>query len=541
MKMLLSGLMLVSELSFAVSSAGAATYYVSSTADDATADGSLEHPYTMTNALAHAKSGSNWETGDHILVLPGTYDCSAMAETKLMPQWNHSIFCADKAYLTIAGSGSARDAATFVGGGTEQNLRAFRLTAKTSFSNLTFRAFGLKTSVEKGSSKTSNLWIGGGLNTGEGTGDTGVAGLTSGGAALCADIEWAKACAGSRAFACDFIDCEAGCGAGAYLMTVTDCRFTNCRFSTHVRNCGCGAVYGSTCTDCTFSGCYGTEPQSGANDGRGGAGVGGVYSNCLFTACSARNGAALACSSEWGPGGFSCYRCAFSNLTGNASSGNGLNIGGFFTECLFISNRMDGAYGVGRSTTCTRCLVTGNTGNTLLGGTSYNCLVFSNAINAANTSQGGLLAGGTHVNTTLVSNQTTSHALHNGSVCYNTFCADTTGFWSLSYGSQTTLYSCLADRAWNDNTVQTTAYVNANAAKWVIWGPDPIWGIWAPISLRRAAYPDAINHGTNLMASAATIWTAEDVDYAGKGRLNGPVDIGCYERWPKIGLQILVR
>ena len=37
-------------------------------------------------------------------------------------------------------------------------------------------------------------------------------------------------------------------------------------------------------------------------------------------------------------------------------------------------------------------------------------------------------------------------------------------------------------------------------------------------------------------------WTADDVDLSGAPRLNGIVDLGCYEYWPKLsGLMLLLR
>lgn len=50
---------------------------------------------------------------------------------------------------------------------------------------------------------------------------------------------------------------------------------------------------------------------------------------------------------------------------------------------------------------------------------------------------------------------------------------------------------------------------------------------------RRSPLVDAGDNGT---------WTSSDIDIAGAGRLNGPVDIGCYENWVEApGIQVLFR
>ena len=55
-----------------------------------------------------------------------------------------------------------------------------------------------------------------------------------------------------------------------------------------------------------------------------------------------------------------------------------------------------------------------------------------------------------------------------------------------------------------------------------------------PYALHRSS--PCLNRGDN------SVWTADDIDLAGNKRVNGIVDIGCYENWYVApGLKVVIR
>ena len=528
----------IAATALAVSAAQATTYYA---APAGAADADCLTPQTPgTLDLAVSKATAN---GDIIQLAAGNYDRSASPVTLGV------------AGITLKGASDDPTQTVLIGPGTAKSMTGVVVTKKATVCDLTISNFYQSTK-------------GGAAAAGANGATTLASSLTARNCRIvCNTTANGRYVRGATVYGGTWNNCvfsgnksNSSNGGAADSGTFIDCIFTNntaayyagalyngtaigCLFidnKTTASGCGFGAVYGGTSRGCTFirntsyfggaGGANSTDKSyfydcfftnnTATSTGHGGALYGAnnsnvTASNCVFIGNSATKAEGLGGAARYG----SYTDCVFiRNKTGNNGSGGGL-YSGIAKNCLFVGN--SARHGSGTySSTASNCIYSNNvaltsydgTGVALASGKALNCLIVDNKTTRANT---GIIKGAVCVNCTIVGNtvKTSSYAAATDGTYTNClFMSNTTDI-----GGGTHVHSLYKTKAGSPTLVdciQTTgAKFNAG---------------------RIAAQPYYAIRG-NSPAKDAGIdagWTEDSLDLAGKRRLVGPVDIGCYEHSP---------
>ena len=347
-------------------------------------------------------------------------------------------------------------------------------------------------------------------------------------------------CYNLNAYRCVFVGNHAERGSGGAIGVGT-CVVADCIFSNNWAKDG-GAVcaqnnYKPIITNCLFITNCATN-NGGAFTGATHA----VYDSLLIGNVATNSGGA----SNYG-GSF--YRCRF--LRNSAKTGGvSVNIAGVtYHDCEFIENSATGSGGVLQAGNIRRCLFLRNRAKSYAAFSSYNgvslqdcvfqenkadeyalgatgdirnCLIISNE---TTSTQHGLFYVGVPVNCTIIGNKTAGKPLlpRGGTNCILT---DNTpqDIGNVSYTFRNCLYGTRTGSATLTDCVQTNnPHFN--------FGHNPKLAWYAP----RKRSP-AVNAGLEQS------WAADSLDLAGNPRLNGLIDIGCYEFWPSTdGTKVMLR
>ena len=344
---------------------------------------------------------------------------------------------------------------------------------------------------------------------------------------------------GGNFFDCVFVGNHAGGGSGAISLgtaTASGCLFsnnwcvtgnsgalsgannthpivTNCVFVRNHTVLGTGgAIKGVTQVvyDSAFIENSATNQFGGAVD------YGGTYHRCLFERNWAKNRGAAS------SGTF--YDCDFIE---NSAVGDYGAIFATAHGCRFLRNRADGSVGAMRGE-AVNCIFIGNTAlNNAVASSSTlrGCLVVSNET-FGTTSSSLIASSSTPVNCTFVGNRSGGTAIlsqnaqntifHDNEPCdiANAYVTLKNCIYESSAGNRPTLTDCIQTNNPHFNL-----------------GHNPKLAWYAP--RKRSPARDA---------GAEQSWAADSLDLAGNGRLNGPIDIGCYELWPSTdGTKVLLR
>ncbi len=341
-------------------------------------------------------------------------------------------------------------------------------------------------------------------------------------------------------FNCDFMGnhSEGGCG-GVDAIRLSGCVFSN---NWAAANHGAVTVRGDTSciiTNCLFihnrstSGGSGVMSNNGqtiydsvfiensAPNGRGGVMAGGrSYQakavRCTFIGNSAKkSGVSTYCDFE---------DCVFEDNTSTSDEGT-TALSKSIVGCLFRHNSAAGQNGVltvhdtlgGIASNCT--FIGNSAAKTALGEMPlYNCLAVSNETTTASTGYDfGILKTYPAVNCTFIENRTAGNGVLsvNATNCLlsaNSPC----DLSSISVAYVNCLYGTAASASLSLTDCIQTADPRLNL------GLDPKSAWYAP--RRTSPARDA---------GLAQGWAVSALDLAGRPRLNGPLDIGCYECWAK--------
>ena len=561
--------------------AAATTWYASPNGADNAAC-TADAPGSLKRAVSLAVSASTKENGDVVQLAPGTY-------------WHtNAVIAINAKYLTIQGATDDPADTVIRGIGSEKYMRAFNVNNYATFKGVTITNFAApysymancviysKTATAAGAVRMENCVIAGCsgesnsfsarpvCNGGEFRNCLFVANVGANRAPIMGGSFFVAidcvfrnnrngtliaSCNGANLTSAAFTNCvflsnscrPLNCGgtlyrcaftnnstttqdgtiSSAYALRVIDCDFHNNQATRG------GATYGDKILafNCTFTSnhCYDTVISHAYG---GACAYNGVYSNCVF-----RHNYINASNRSWYGGairGGYAMDCVFD---GNSAHYGGATYGTIATGCVFSNNvaTLQGAATYrGASTNClvsaqaykgsdasggitfegrlTRCVLAGNTSTR---NTFYNPIAVGCLINGNKAASGYSIApNGIFVNCTLADNTTVNKAAVTGGTYTNTIVAATTGTADIGGGTHVhTLYGTKTGSPGLDaGSIQTDdpRFSGASAEH--------------PYSTRgRSPARDA---------GVAAFWTAADTDIAGKCRLNGPVDIGCYEFWP---------
>ena len=327
-----------------------------------------------------------------------------------------------------------------------------------------------------------------------------------------------------------------GTVSAAYTLRLIDCDFHN-----NQANRG-GATYGGNILafNCTFTSnhCYDTAISY---DYGGGCAYGGAYSNCVFRrnyisasnrswfGGAIRGGRAMDCvfdgnRARYGGATYDTIAtgCVFTNNTATAQGA--ATYRGAVTNCLVASHSYAGSDASGGITfegRLTHCVLTGNTStrNAFYNPIAVGCLISGNRVSSSGYA---IAPNGTFVNCTLADNTTVNKAAVTGGTYTNTIVAATMGTADIGGGTHVhTLYG----------TKTGSPVLDAGS----IQTDDPRF------SGDSSEHPYSTRGRSRARDAGVTaFWTDADIDIAGKGRLNGPVDIGCYEFWPLLAPTIFL-
>lgn len=271
--------------------------------------------------------------------------------------------------------------------------------------------------------------------------------------------------------------------------------------------------------------------------------------NCTFTGNTAPGNGLVTYSSN-------VYDSKFYKNTGNVKSTIGVVYGGSATRCEFIDNTAIKSGGAVAYCAATNCLIKGNSathgaasigncslygcrieGNSATYGICFeggamniiNCLIIGNSLSATKHNSRDVFENCTLYNCTIVDNSI-SFA---GGIMYNSGCA----------------YNCIFrgnkpyDLRYVNTTIRAENCIYESALSYptsaTIYNEDPLFVTPSEkdpeYSLQRKS--PAVNKGIDY-----GIFAASDYDITGKKlRLNGIVDLGCYEYWPQSGFKIIIR
>ncbi len=558
----------------------ATTWYASPTGADNAAC-TADAPGSLKRAVALAVSASTKEDGDVVQLAPGTY-------------WHtNAVIAINAKYLTIQGATDDPADTVIHGIGASKYMRAFNVNNYATFKGVTITNFAApytymancvifsKTATAAGAVRMENCVIAGCsgqsnnyaarpvCNGGEFknclfVGNVGAnrAPIMGGTFFVATDCIFMGNRNGTLIASCDkdhlsaaaFTNCvflsnscrPLNCGgtlyrcaftnnstttdgtvSAAYALRVIDCDFHN---NQAFRG---GATYGENIRafNCTFTSnhCYDSAIRT---DLGGASAYNGVYSNCVFRhnyirtssrswfGGAIRGGAAIDCvfdgnSARYGGATYGTVAtgCVFSNNV--ATVQGAATYGGASTNCLISSQAYKGTDGSGGITyggRLTQCILTGNTStrNALYNPSAVGCLIAGNSVSSGYA----IAPNGIFVNCTLADNTTVNQAAVTGGTYTNTIVAATTGTADIGGGTHVhTLYGTkTGSPALDDGSIQTD---------------DPRF------NGASAEHPYALRGKSPARDAGVTaFWTIADTDIAGNRRLNGTVDIGCYEFWP---------
>ena len=341
--------------------------------------------------------------------------------------------------------------------------------------------------------------------------------------------------------------------------TITDCRFID-----NYRNGG-GVVFyagvGSAiqCKGCMFKDNVSNSSGGGIICGSTNFDQSSVFTNCVFdgnvVSNSASCGSACILGAGKGTTKVKCYDCVFRNNkvtrpTSKWEQDYGAVVRStVLYNCVFSNNWCYSVGAVGNSI-LTRCTLVGNGADYCAAAdscTMTNCLIVANTcptkktVYTDNQKQFGTLRACTLVNCTVADNSnhvegvigalSSSCAARNcifvnnvpldiGALQADYIEANYT-FYNCAYGTKhdksVTAKRIKGENLWQTNETNKMRFDAAN-----------------PWHLKRRSF--GIDIGCDVG------WTADDVDLSGAPRLNGIVDLGCYEYWPKLsGLMLLLR
>ena len=532
----------------------AATYYASPTGTN-NASCTVADPGTIQTAVDKAVARTTWTNGDEVLLLPGTYDFSGS-------EWSgkNAVDIKSRNYLAIRSSNGDRGSVCLVGAGPDAAFfaRAFNAECLAKIQDLTVSNFFGNSAGVAAYSKTKdqlrlvNCIVAGNVGTNAAI----IYAATADGCLFAANTNrnGTGVCYNTSLITnCTFIANAASVGGGASHSYAVDCLFSNnvatsyagafdgntsggnssqytarrCTFVGNFAAGGGGAVAHAIVDACTFIGNSCPSNKTGgailasgaATDctfignfaGTGGALSGGTSTRCLFqdnaalAICGAiYAGHAYDCdfigNSSGGSGGAvyvwnqTISGCLFSNNWAKTSAGavQGSASGNLITNCLFVMNSAatGGAVG-GYSNRPIRNSVF--IGNQALKASGY--IVTASANNCTFDGNQGVDRAATQTATVNCLFHANLPYDIGGGTHKNALYGTTTGSPSFTAGIQTDdpRYNACLD-------------------------PKAPWFAPRASSLARDA---GMDRG----------YSADAVDLAGRLRLNGPVDIGCYEYW----------
>lgn len=547
----------------------AATYYASPTGTAAAAC-TEEDPGTIQAAVDKVADRTSWAAGDFVILLPGTYDYSDAGWSGQ----NCVSVSSGKRYLTIRSQSGDPADVTILGGGTAVPSRAFyNESAWIRFQGLTITNFHFTADGVAVCGKLQSVIVEDCVVAGN-SGSPGAAlknlrqilgtvfignSSTGNGGAVVSTVSIISNClftanhsdgtggacnsiAGAQMTGCVFSNNTAATGGAIYSFTGTA---SNCLFRANSAN-EYGAVFNGTYYDCRFEDNEATTGRYGAG---GGAMLNGVY-NCVFSGNHAATyyGALTVAKVVSG--------CLFTNNWAGADVG-ALGGGPTITNCLFVHNRaVTGSSGVlasGARTIYDSAFIenaaTNGQGGVATGGRTaiskavncvfignkaakqglgvvdlQGCLVVSNETMTAVASDFGLTRYTTAVNTTFLDNRTAGSGVLSVA---STNCL-LNGNAPCDLSAEAVPYAhCLYGTAASDNLTLDGCVQTSNPR--LNLGADPKSAWYAP----RFKSPARD-------AGLAQAWAADALDLAGKPRLTGPIDIGCYECWAKSPATILM-
>ena len=334
-----------------------------------------------------------------------------------------------------------------------------------------------------------------------------------------------------NAYHCVFVGNHADRGSGGAIGVGT-CVIADCVFSNNWAKDG-GAVgaqnnYKPVITNCLFvSNCATNNGGvftgathvvydsliigNVATNSGGASNYGGTFHRCRFLRNSAKTGGVAVSVAA-----MTFHDCEF--IENSATGSGGAIQAGNIRRCLFLRNHAKSyaAFSSYNGVSLQDCIFQENTADEYaLGATGdiRNCLIISNE---TTSTQHGLFYVGTPINCTIIGNKTASKPLlpKGGSNCLF--------FGNLPYdlvNASVTYRNCLyGTRSGSSQTLTDCVQTNNPHFN---FGHNPKLSWYAP----RKRSP-AVNAGLEQS------WATDALDLAGNGRLNGTIDIGCYEFWP---------
>lgn len=574
----------------------ASTYYASPDGLS-TAACTVDDPGTLDLALSKAKGATSITNGDTVILLPGIY-------------WRtNSTINLNKKYLTLKGSTADPADTVFHGIGSQKYLKLFNITQYATIENLTITNYAgpygyLTSSIiyskpadSSTSPRVNNCIIAGCYDE---KANYSARAIANGGVftkcQFIANRGTSRAPMMGGAFF-QFYDCTFKKNSGVDILgrggdneTVSTMIISNCLFeanSVRVMSCA-GKVLDSRFINnvstkegtisassvLVVSNCYfkGNEASRGgctygnniraidcqfienktydnviSTEYGGGAGYGGIYSNCLFTGNyirksnrsyyggALRGGKAVNCffdSNNTSRGGATydtiTIGCVFTN--NSATKWGSANYGGTHTNGLYIKNSYtatsDANGGILYGGSFVGCTFMENTSSRYIGynSTMQNCLVVSNTITGSGYS---VAANGVYINSTITGNKTVNKAAITGGTYTNTIViANDNSLADVGGGTHIhTLYNTYTGTpSFDEGSIKTaSARFCGNGTRKA--GP---WALKASSPAKDAGV-------------AVGPFNESTLDIYGNPRIYKTIDIGCSEFIPFSGLVLMVK
>lgn len=475
----------------------AATYYASPTGSSSAAC-TMDAPGTIQRAINLTAARTSWETGDTVVLLPGTYDFfSAGSQTSPNNGGNCYVIVKNKAYVTIRSqSGDPSD--TILKGRGWNTIVSPDLTTTNTPSLI--RAMGINCNARiEGLTFTNFYGRSGGAVQGNGT-----ANITLSNCILaCNRVNYTGSYGGAihqaNAEDCVFLrnaivssSSDGGAAAGGANYTATRCLFegnSSARWG--------GAIHKMNAVDCVF-----TNNTSSSAGGAARFQDKMTYrvTGCLFVGNHA--GSDSGALSHYSASG-TVSNCVF--LRNSAESNSAAIQGGSATDVLALRNCI-----LQENTTAKNCAFQ------FLD--FYNCLIVSNK--TMSTGSYGLCNGCAYRNCTVYGNTGAYNGVTTGRGSWNTIFLN-----NKPKDISHTAYNCTYATKAGTPTL-TDCIATGNPGFNFDFNPEKPWFSLHPRSVAR-------DKGRDIG------WTARDADLAGKWRVYGSaVDIGCYEYIPLLPTMI---
>ena len=540
---------------FAATKAFALSWYASPTGK-ADAACTIDDPGTIQAAIDKASSGTTWEDGDTVLLLPGKYDFSSDEGIGTAGIHGNSCITILKDYLTVKSANDDPSSVVIFGRGGETYIsedltitnvphvvRAFSANATARVESLvvsnfystyagvafySHRKLGLTVyncdivnNLGANSSPghqivadgcrfiaNTNSNVGGALAYGYATNSIFISNTANSGGAIYSpegDI-------GNCVFINNQSLTQAG---GAIWYNVGGFHISDCIFSNNISKADGGAVNGHRYSNdnnlyrCRFF-----------NNIAGGSG-GAVYKcrafDSFFSGNSSQNGGAARDNQS--------YNCIFSN---NTATANGAAVyGGIHSGCVFVANYfLKGPYygGLCAGGTFVRCEFRNNViarNISYSGPKMENCLVVSNTITDSGYT---IVNGGIFVNSTIAHNKTMDKAVVTGGTLTNTIVIANDALADIGGGTHVhTLYgTTTGSPIFDAGSIQVSS---------------------AGFRGDRYARPYSIKAGSPARDAGVAVphFGFDTIDAYGMPRLYGTIDIGCSEFHPRHGAILQVR